>query len=271
MRSPNPTHCEEWLAPLQARIHRAPLTPRAALRYGQQVFGSVDLQAFKAFVSAGGLGDFLCSHVDPGTGDMAWSFTGDLSATLTAVADQMRQFNYANVAHLWRDEHLTVCNALNQKIGHVERGAVRALGIATHGVHLHGRTPDKQIWIQQRALNKKTDPGRWDTLMGGMVSAADTLESALSRETREEAGLALGQLIDLHHAGHFTMRMPSTPDCGLGYVVEHIDWFEAVLPDSLFPNNQDGEVQQFKLVAPNVLLDMLAANVFTTEAAIILA
>jgi len=28
------------------------------------------------------------------------------------------------------------------------------------------------IWVQQRALDKANDPGLWDTLMGGMVSAA---------------------------------------------------------------------------------------------------
>jgi 8-oxo-dGTP pyrophosphatase MutT (NUDIX family) len=261
----------ERLAQLQASIHRAPLTPRVALRHDQQVFGSADSRAFKAFVSAAGLDDLLCSQVDPGTGDMAWTFTGDLSVTLMAVADQMRQINYANVAHLWRGELLAVRNAQNEKIGMVERGAVRALGIATHGVHLHGCTSDGNIWIQQRALNKKTGPGQWDTLMGGMVSAADTLESTLARETREEAGLELDQLTDLHYAGHFIMRMPSPPDGGLGYVVERIDWFKAVLPDNLFPNNQDGEVQQFKLVSPDTQDEMLADRVFTTEAAIILA
>jgi isopentenyldiphosphate isomerase len=259
------------IAQLQASINCAPLTPRADLRYGEHVFGSVDLRAFADFIFDTGLANLLLQQCDLKTGEVAWTITGELSMTLNTIADQMRQVNYANVANLWRDELLTVCNAQSKKIGQVERGAVRALGIATQGVHLHGCTSDGRIWIQQRALNKKTDPSRWDTLMGGMVSASDTLETALARETREEAGLELDQLTDLHHAGHFTMRMPSAPDCGLGYVVERIDWFEAVLPDSLMPNNQDGEVQQFKLVSPDVLLDMLVANVFTTEAAIILA
>jgi 8-oxo-dGTP pyrophosphatase MutT (NUDIX family) len=269
MRTSKSTHFE-WPAQLQASIHRAPLTPRAALHYREHVFGSVDLRSFNEFVSGTGLGDLLRCHRDADTGEIAWTISGELNLTLMVIADQMRQLNFANVAHLWRDEQLTVCNAQNQKIGHVERGAVRALGIASHGVHLHGYTSDQKVWVQQRALDKKTDPGRWDTLMGGMVSAADTLESALARETREEAGLDLDQLTDLHHAGHFIMRMPSAPDCGLGYVVERIDWFEAELPDRLMPNNQDGEVQKFKLVTPDTLCEMLVANLFTTEAAIIL-
>jgi hypothetical protein len=39
--------------------------------------------------------------------------------------------------------------------------------------------------VQQRALDKANDPGLWDTLMGGMVSAADTVATALARETWE--------------------------------------------------------------------------------------
>jgi 8-oxo-dGTP pyrophosphatase MutT (NUDIX family) len=269
MRTPNPTQ-SQWQEQLQAHIHHAPLTPRAALYIGEQVFGSVDLRAFREFVSDTGLGDLLCCQGDPDTGEITWSITGELELTLVAIADQMRHINYANVANLWRDELLTVCNSNGQTIGRIERGAMRALGIASRGVHLHACTTDQKVWIQQRAMNKKTDPGRWDTLMGGMVSACDTLESALARETREEAGLELDQLTDLRHAGHFTMRMPSAPDCGLGYVVERIDWFQAVLPDTLVPNNQDGEVQQFKLVSQEALMRMLANNAFTTEAAIIL-
>jgi 8-oxo-dGTP pyrophosphatase MutT (NUDIX family) len=107
--------------------------------------------------------------------------------------------------------------------------------------------------------------------MGGMVSVADSLESALARETMEEAGLALEQLSGLHWAGHFTMRMPTAVDSGLGYMVERIDWFEAVVPVGVAPTNQDGEVHLFKLVATDDLRDMLLQNVFTTEASLILA
>ena len=79
---------------------------------------------------------------------------------------------------------------MHKTIGQVERGAVRPLGIATQAVHLVGHAADGRIWVQQRALNKANDPGLWDTLMGGMVSAADTVATALVRETWEEARVA---------------------------------------------------------------------------------
>ena len=266
----NPTETQ-WLDHLQASIHQPPLRPRTVLRHGAQAFGSVDSLAFAEFASGAGLADVLGYHCATGTQEAAWVMSGDLCLALRHIAQSMRLADYARVAYLWRDEQLAVHAADGPRIATVERGAVRALGISTQGVHLHGVAPDHRVWIQQRALDKQTDPGRWDTLMGGMVSVADSLESALARETMEEAGLALEQLSGLHWAGHFTMRMPTAVDSGLGYMVERIDWFEAVVPVGVAPTNQDGEVHQFKVVTTGELRAMLLQNVFTTEASVILA
>lgn len=266
----NPTETQ-WLAHLQASINQPPLRPRTILRHGAQAFGSVDSQAFAEFVSGAGLADVLGYQPASGTQEAAWVIWGDPCLALRRIAQSMRQVDYARVAYLWCDEQLAVHAMDGARIATVERGAVRALGITTQGVHLHGVGPENRVWIQQRALDKQTDPGRWDTLMGGMVSAVDSLESALARETMEEAGLALEQLSCVHWAGHFTMRMPTAVDSGLGYRVERIDWFEAVVPAGVAPINLDGEVHQFKLVAADALRDMLLQNVFTTEASLILA
>jgi len=260
----------QWLENLQASINRTSVRHRTVLRHGAQSFGSVDSQAFAEFVSAAGLADVLGYQHASSRQEAAWVISGDPGLALRHIAQSMRLADYARVAYLWRDEQLAVNAEDGCHIATVERGAVRALGITTQGVHLHGVGPGHRAWIQQRALDKQTDPGRWDTLMGGMVSAGDNLESALERETLEETGLKLAQLLDMRRAGHFTMRMPNAGDGGLGYVVERIDWFEAVVPDGVVPDNQDGEVQQFKLVAADVLVDMLRQNVFTTEAALIL-
>lgn len=231
----------------------------------------MDSLAFAEFVSGAGLADVLGYQPASSTHEAAWVISGDPGLALRHLAQSMRLADYARVDCLWRDEQLAVHAAHGPCIATVERGAVRALGITTQGVHLHGVGADHRVWIQQRALDKQTDPGRWDTLMGGMVSAADSLESALARETMEEAGLLLEQLSGLRWAGHFTMRMPTAVDSGLGYMVEHIDWFEAVVPVGVAPTNQDGEVHQFKLVAKDDLRAMLLQNAFTTEASLILA
>lgn len=259
-----------WFAQLQASVNQPPLAPRAALYCGNHAIGSVEPVAFSALLAQMPIAGIVQTHA-AGSDEMpGWEITGPPGVALADLAQTMRERGYAQVARLWRDEQLAVRSASGQQLATIERGAVRALGIATHGVHLHGTSADQQVWIQQRALTKKTDPGRWDTLMGGMVSAADTLALALQRETREEAGLDVAQLTDLHWGGQFTMRCPNARDSALEYVVECIDWFTAQVPAGVEPVNQDGEVQQFKQVALAELQTMLQQHEFTVEASLIL-
>ena len=260
-----------WLKQLHASVNQPPLLPREPLVIGDAVIGSVVSDAFCAVVKNNDLfsSDEL-TRVQTRQG-LSWRISGNATAVLQKVADALRCARYARVAEQWRDEPLAVLDATGQQIAVVERGAARSLGIATRCVHLTGYTPDQKVWIQQRAWNKENDPGRWDTLMGGMVSALDSIATALARETLEEAGLGVDQLQDLHWAGHFTMNMPGSDEAGLGYVIEHIDWFECVVPDGLVPLNNDGEVQQFKLVQQAQLHSMLQDHAFTSEAALILA
>ena len=206
----------------------------------------------------------------------AWQIQGELSDSLARIADAMRLAQVGHVRRHWRNEQLAVCNAQGQRLGSVERGAVRPLGIATRAVHLVGRSIDGRIWVQQRALNKSKDPGQWDTLMGGMVSAQDTRETALARETWEEAGLHVDALHALTLGGRVCIQRPTAShgdggdDQGIGYMVEEIDWFHATLPDGMLPQNQDGEVEQFDLLDKVELLGRLQRNEFTLEATLIL-
>src|SRR4029079_6897231 len=104
-------------------------------------------------------------------------------------------------------------------LSEVERSVVRVLGLSTFAVHLVGYASDgARIWVQQRAFDKATDPGRWDTLMGGQVAAGETVETTLARETWEEAGLDVATLLELDRGESLTIRRPVAE----GYMVEHI-------------------------------------------------
>ena len=202
------------------------------------------------------------------SGIVGWMLSGDIAAGLQQLAQALRD---AGLAGAWRDEALAVCNAQGVRVGAIERGAVRALGIATRAVHLVGWAGDGRLWVQQRSLSKANDPGLWDTLMGGMVSAGDTLQSALVRETWEEAGLQLSQLQGLQHGGQVSICRPSIDaGRGCGYMVERIDWFEAVVPDRVQPVNQDGEVALFRPMTLDEAIDQLQQQAFTLEAALVL-
>jgi 8-oxo-dGTP pyrophosphatase MutT (NUDIX family) len=137
-------------------------------------------------------------------------------------------------------------------------------------VHLVGRATDGRFWVQQRALNKPNDPGKWDTLMGGMVSAGDTVETALARETWEEAGLHIAELQALRYGGRQSNCRPSS-DGASSYMQEFIEWYVATVPDGMTPNNQDGEVAQFVLMDEAQLLAAMQRGDFTLEAALIFA
>jgi 8-oxo-dGTP pyrophosphatase MutT (NUDIX family) len=102
--------------------------------------------------------------------------------------------------------------------------------------------------------------------MGGQVSAGESVAQTLERETQEEAGLAIADLIDVRHTDRLTVRRPVAE----GYVIEHVEVVEATVPAELAPVNQDGEVERFECVAIAELLDRLAAGAFTLEATLIL-
>jgi 8-oxo-dGTP pyrophosphatase MutT (NUDIX family) len=166
----------------------------------------------------------------------------------------------------WRDELLDVHDESGRRLGAIERAAVRPLGILTRAVHLNAWTPDGRLWVARRALDKATDPGMWDTLVGGLVASGESLDLALIRECEEEAGLTphdvrgrdpMRTVLRMHR------RLPE------GYQVEDLLVSRCVLDAGVVPSNQDGEVMEFAAVTREQARAMAAAGEFTLEAAIV--
>ncbi len=272
-----------WLSSLQARARQAPLAPRVPLHAGGHEIGSVLPSVLSGLLQSSG--NALAGWVQAVqvARKPAWQVNGPVTQTLNQIAHAMREAHVGHVAHYWRGEQLGVYSASGECLGSVERGAVRPLGIATRAVHLVGRTANGAMWVQQRALDKANDPGQWDTLMGGMISVNDDLQTALVRETQEEAGLDVAQLHGVAQRGRVSIARPTDDDVpagsttsattaipGIGYMVEVIDWFEGVVPNGVVPVNQDGEVAQFQLLEMPELVERLQRNEFTLEASMIL-
>ena len=192
---------------------------------------------------------------------------GDPDAALVHIAEWLRQHGHAG---RWRDEKLAVADEQGRVLASVERGVVRVLGIATTSVQLHARAGGMEggdgWWLQQRALDKATDPGLWDTLTGGMVAAGETVEAALFRETWEEAGIDL-QGIPLRPAGSVTVQRVVTDSGSHGWLVETMHAFACSLPPGLVPINRDGEVLQFLRHSDAEIDRLTAAGQLTQEAA----
>ena len=56
-------------------------------------------------------------------------------------------------------------------------------------VHMHVLNDNKALLLQKRPLSKLIQPGKWDTAVGGHITAGETLEQALYKEAFEEIGI----------------------------------------------------------------------------------
>lgn len=190
------------------------------------------------------------------------------TSALNALAAALREHGCCGP---WRNEQLRVLSHNGTAIATVERGAVRVLGLETRAVHLVGWIPGERMWVQKRSSTKPNNPGMWDTLMGGMVAAQDSLPQALARETWEEAGLRVDELHALRHGGHIDFARPSREGGGRGYMRERIDWFCAQVPEGIEPVNQDGEVERFEVWSMEQVRAGLLQGQFTQEAGLVIA
>ena len=253
----------DWVLRLRAAADQPPLRERMPLRWGGIEIGHAENAVLQQIERA-----FSYQRLTVLRKEAAgWHIDGSLTESLARIALSMRDLG---IATGWRNEQLPVIDSGEHVLGTVERAAVYPLGLRTRAVHLVGATSDGQFWVQQRALNKANDPGKWDTLMGGMITAIDTLESALERETWEEAGLRLHDLFGLTFGGIVQVHRPTTDGVG-SYISERIDWYRATIPADRTPTNQDGEVAQFAKVPRESMMAGIAAGKFTLEAGLVTA
>src|SRR5690606_11983895 len=152
-----------------------------------------------------------------------------------ALADIATHLLNQGVLTGWRNELLDIPGPGGLTLARIERAAMRPLGLATRAVHLNAYTADRRMWIAQRSLTKNTDPGKWDTLVGGLVAAGESLQEALWRESYEEAGLLPAQMRDAVAAGEFLVSR-IVPE---GFQVEAVTVTDCVLDDDCVPSNQD--------------------------------
>lgn len=261
-----PAGARDWRHAVQSQACQPPLRARVPLWANGEVIGSVEDEFADRVSRLLPLASPPLLRMSVRDSRSGWEVLGDPTSSLAVLAAAMRD---AGLAGAWRDEQLAVTTPAGTRVATVERAAVRPLGIATCAVHLLGTTPDGRHWVQQRSLTKANDPGLWDTLVGGMVPAADSLEEALARETWEEAGLELSQTQALSYGGSVTTRRPGRDGGGCGYVVERIDWYRCVLAPGVEPSNRDGEVAQFALLTEEELVRRLGVGEFAYEAALL--
>jgi len=89
-----------------------------------------------------------------------------------------------------KEEWLPLVDEKGNLIGKAPRSLChKGKGMLHPVVHLHVFNNKNEFFLQKRPLNKKVQPGKWDTAVGGHISYGDSLEEGLKRETFEELGI----------------------------------------------------------------------------------
>jgi 8-oxo-dGTP pyrophosphatase MutT (NUDIX family) len=169
----------------------------------------------------------------------------------------------------WRDEPYGLWDAHGQAHAQIERATARFWGSLTLGAHCNGYQADAQgrpthLWIAQRALDKPTDPGRLDNLIGGGVPLGQTPREALLREAWEEAGLRPAHLAGLRRGSVLELHC----DIAEGLQHEWLHVYDLALPADVTPCNQDGEVAQHRRVPVAQALALAERGALTVDAAL---
>lgn len=119
-------------------------------------------------------------------------------------------------------------------------------------VHLHLINSNKAILLQKRPMSKQIQPGKWDTAVGGHISAGETLEQALKKEAYEEIGL-----VDFSAKMQKVYKYESDIEAELVYLFTTFDFRN-------FKVHSD-EVDEVRFWTKNQIENQLGKNVFTSN------
>ncbi len=247
-----------WPALAAARAHDPAL--RLPFFIGEHRAGSVArahlgaLRDWPQWLAVGGQGVVLTA--------------GNASGAFTEINAALRE---QGLVRGWRDEAFAVFDLdTGARLARTERAAARFWGLLTLAAHANGYVagPDGRpthLWISQRSATKATDPGLFDTLVGGGVPDGQTPHDALLREGWEEAGLA-APLLQRATPGRVLRLHRDIPE---GLQLEDLHVWDVELPGGLAPENQDGEVQGFRLLPLAEALALAAGRTMTVDAALV--
>ena len=139
----------------------------------------------------------------------------------------------------WRNERYTIAGAFD-----IERAAARPFGLATEAVHVNGICGGR-MWLARRSATKATDPGMLDNMVGGGIAAGLSVESTLVKESWEEAGIDPAVARRATRGG----RVELLREVAEGVQCEVIHVYDLEVSSDFTPQNQDGEVMEFRSVA----------------------
>lgn len=184
----------------------------------------------------------------------------DPASRTAAAAETLRERAQRGLLPGWRDESYSIVEAWGaREVMRLERAAAPLLGVRVFGVHVNGwvRGPrGPLLWVARRSRAKPSSPGKLDHLAAGGQPAGLTLRENLAKEAREEAGVPPDLVLGAVPVAPFTYRL-LTPE---GLRDDTLFVFDLELPADFVPRPNDGEVEEFRLVAADEVRERLRAG-----------
>ena len=122
----------------------------------------------------------------------AWAFiSGGLFYIIFGLYFGYEILRQRHLKKNWKkEEWVPLVDEQGKVMGQAPRSQVHNGSKLLHPVvHLHVISEKGELLLQKRPKNKQIQPGKWDTAVGGHISAGETLEQALQKEAAEEIGL----------------------------------------------------------------------------------
>ncbi|RJF98059.1 DUF4743 domain-containing protein [Noviherbaspirillum saxi] len=171
----------------------------------------------------------------------------------------------------WRNESVAVAAVFGEApLFHIERAALRHFGLTLHAVHLNALTDfdrSGEMWLARRSHNKATDPGCYDTIVGGGLGNGMGITATLIKECFEEAGMPADLASQARPAGAVHVRR-EVPE---GVHDEILFTHDLVVSKDFVPNNHDGEVQEFVRLPLQDVIELIgSSDEVTVEASFVI-
>jgi isopentenyldiphosphate isomerase len=150
-----------------------------------------------------------------------------------------------------KEEWVPLVNERGEITGKAPRSLVHNGEKLLHPVvHLHFINDKGKILLQKRPADKLVQPGKWDTAVGGHISAGETVETAIKREALEETGVTGFIAMPLR-----IYRWETDLEAELVYM------FKASLKE--IPGIQSAEVDELKFWSKREIEENLERGIFT--------
>ncbi|WOL05861.1 hypothetical protein Cni_G14592 [Canna indica] len=143
----------------------------------------------------------------------------------------------------------------------IERAAAPYFGIKAYGVHMNGYVEmdgQKFLWIGKRSSLKPTYPGMLDHLVAGGLPHGISCKDNLLKECEEEAGIPRSMSNVARSVGAISYMDID----GYRYKRDVLFCYDLKLPAEFTPQNEDGEVDSFRLVPVSHVANLIRRTEF---------